>query len=256
MDIFHAIILGIVEGITEFLPISSTGHLILTSKLLGLSEDSFTKSFDIIIQLGAIAAVVVLYWKKVIGDIDLCKKVLVGFIPTAILGLVFYKVVKGLQGDVGVVAWALILGGIILIVFELWQSKKNISSPETEELTYKQAVLIGVFQSIAFIPGVSRSAATIIGGQLIGLGRKAIVEFSFLLAVPTMLAATSLDIVRQANSFTSENIGLLLIGFIVSFLVAWAAIKTFLSYIQNHSFIVFGVYRIIVGIIFLIALYY
>lgn len=259
MTTLHAIILGIVEGLTEFLPISSTAHLILTSHLLGIAEDTFTKSFEIIIQLGAILAVVVLYWRRLISQFELIKKVVVAFIPTAILGLIFYKIVKALLSDTLVVVWTLILGGVLLIIFEWWYSKKHrqyevtqSADDELVRLSYGKAALIGVFQSIAFVPGVSRAAATIIGGQLLGLSRKAIVEFSFMLAIPTMAAATGLDILKQANSFDAHNIVLLTIGFVVSFIIAIAAIKTFLSYIQKHSFTAFGIYRIVIGILFLL----
>ncbi|MEN9649142.1 MAG: hypothetical protein RL094_109 [Candidatus Parcubacteria bacterium] len=249
MTLLHALILGIVEGITEFLPISSTGHLILVSKLLGIEETSFTTSFNVIIQLGAILAVLVLYWRVVFSNKELFKKAVIGFVPTMVLGLVFYKVVKTFLGSPSVVAWSLIIGGILLIVFEKRQKPGQVVS---DNLTYKQSALVGVFQSIAFIPGVSRSAATIVGGQLMGISRKAIVEFSFILAVPTMLAASTLDILKHADTFTTQNIELLVVGFITAFVVAFLAIKSFLSYIQKHSFVAFGVYRIIVGIIFLL----
>lgn len=264
MTIFDAIILGIVEGITEFLPVSSTGHLILVSKLLGIVPNEFTTSFNIIIQLGAILAVVVLYAKTVLSNTELIKKAIAAFIPTALLGAVLYKIVKSLLTSPSVVAWALIIGGILIIVFEKWQRRgaDNVqpqtvepTSTATESLSYKQAGLVGVFQSIAFIPGVSRSAATIIGGQLLGLSRKAIVEFSFILAVPTMLAASALDIYKEADTFTASNLGMLAIGFVVSFVVAYIAIKSFLSFIQKHSFVSFGIYRIIVGLLFLALLY-
>ncbi len=266
MNFLDVIILGIVEGITEFLPVSSTGHLILVSQLLGIAETDFTKSFNIIIQLGAILAVVILYWKTLISHQHLIKKAVIGFIPTAVLGLIFYKSVKSLLGSGAVVAWSLIIGGALLIIFEiiyrtrtatreLFQPELREDDPQGEvarDITYTQAGLIGLFQSIAFIPGVSRSGATIIGGQLLGISRKSIVEFSFILAVPTMLAASGLDIIKEFNNFNPQNIELLILGFLVSFTVAFIAIKSFISFIQKHSFISFGIYRIIIGILFLL----
>ncbi len=249
MDIWHSIVLGIVEGITEFLPISSTGHLILTNSLLGIAESDFVKSFTIIIQLGAILAVVVLYWKK-LWDVERIKKLLVAFIPTAIIGFVLYKILKSyLIGSIIVVLFAMLLGGVFLIIFELWH-KKKAAVPDTEP-TYKQAFLIGLFQSLAIIPGVSRSAASIIGGLSQGLSRTAITEFSFLLAIPTILAASGYDIVKNYEVFTTHNIGALIVGFIVSFVVAILSIKFLLHYVRHHTFIAFGVYRIVIALLFL-----
>ncbi|MCK5082931.1 MAG: undecaprenyl-diphosphate phosphatase, partial [Candidatus Omnitrophica bacterium] len=193
---WQTILLGIVEGITEFLPISSTGHLILTSRLLNIPQSDFLSSFQIAIQLGAILAVVLLYARSLILEWEILKRVMAAFIPTAVIGLTFYKVIKQyLMGSELVVAWALLIGGVILIIFESFYKEKETSLGEISALSYKQAILIGVFQSFAMVPGVSRSAATIIGGLSLGLKRKTIVEFSFLLAVPTMVAATGLDII-------------------------------------------------------------
>lgn len=256
MDILHSIILGIVEGVTEFLPISSTGHLILAGKLLGLADSDFIKSFEIIIQLGAILAVVVLYWKK-LWNWETIKKLFVAFLPTAVIGLALYKIVKTyLLGNTIVVLWALFLGGVGLIAFELWYKRKDLEArPPKGEMeasppSYRQAVALGFFQAIAIIPGVSRSAATIVGGLWLGLSRSAIVEFSFLLAVPTMLAASGLDIVKNYQTFSADQFGVLAAGFIVSFAVALAAIKFLLAFIRRHDFIPFGVYRIVVALIF------
>ncbi len=246
----HAIILGIIEGITEFLPISSTGHLILTSSLLEIPQTIFTKSFEIIIQFGAICSVIVLYWKK-LWDVETIKKLIVAFIPTGIIGLFLYKLVKTyLLGNTGVVLWALLIGGIALIVFELFHKESKNEKGGIESISYKQAFMIGLFQSIAIVPGVSRSAATIVGGLLSGLKRITIVEFSFLLAVPTMLAATSLDVFKSHGSFSADQFGVLAVGFIVSFLVALVSIKFLLRFIQTHTFIPFGIYRIVVAILF------
>lgn len=279
MNIFDAVLLGIVEGITEFLPISSTGHMILVSHILNIGADTFTKSFEIIIQLGAILAVVFIYRQKVFKNFRLMFKVGVAFLPTAIIGLALYSFAKKyLLGDVRIVVASLFIGGIIILLFERkygQQDSKNISRTnmgdanvnntnnterqvvlDENSVSIKQALYIGLFQSIAIIPGVSRSAATIIGGQILGLSRTVIVEFSFLLAIPVMLAAASLDLYKHHESFSSDQFGLLVVGFVTAFFVALLAIKTFLSYIQKHSFAVFGVYRILLAIIFAGVLYF
>lgn len=247
MSFFQAIVLGIIEGFTEFLPISSTGHLILAGRLFDLPSDNFLKTFEIVIQSGAILAVVALYFKFFFNT-ETLKKIIIAFIPTGILGIIFYKLIKRvfMESEMLVIS-SLFLGGLLLIVFELWHKKRE---GIVEKLTYPQAGLIGVFQSIAMIPGVSRSAATIIGGLMLGIKRKTIVEFSFLLAVPTMFAATSLDLLKSAPSFQAGEFNLLAVGFIVSFLSALASIKFLLSYIQKHTFIIFGIYRIIIALVF------
>lgn len=251
MNFLHVIILSVVEGITEFLPISSTGHLILTSSLLKIPQSEFLKSFEIAIQLGAIFSVVVLYWRTVVFDIKMAKKIIAAFIPTAFIGLVFYKFIKSfLLGSGTVVVWSLLAGGIFIIIFELWRKKNNIEEPNAE-ITYKKAFLIGLAQSLAIVPGVSRAAATIIGGLMLGIGRKQIVEFSFLLAVPTMAAAAGLDLLKTAGEFTHDQVVFLITGFIVSFIVAILAIKFLLLFIKNNNFIIFGVYRIILALLFL-----
>lgn len=253
MDLFNVIILGIVEGITEFLPVSSTGHLILTSSILKIPQSEFLKTFEIAIQLGAIVSVVVLYWKSLLLDKEMIKKIIAAFVPTALIGLILYKFVKSfLLGSKTVVIWSLLVGGIFIVVFELLYKRK----PARKEvgsivISYKQAVLIGLAQAVSIIPGVSRSAATIIGGLALGLSRKTIVEFSFLLAVPTMTAAVALDLLKTAGSFTSTQFGYLIAGFIVSFIAAMLAIKFLLSFIKNNNFIIFGIYRIILALVFL-----
>lgn len=260
MNIIHAIILGAIEGITEFLPISSTGHMILASKLLGLQETEFLKTFEIFIQLGAILAVVVIYFKKLITSVDTIKKIIVAFIPTAILGLLLHGFVKKyLLASPLIVSIALIVGGILIIWFERWNAKgqtsHSIKQSKDIDVSYIQAIKIGFYQSIAMIPGVSRSAATIVGGQLSGVSRMEIVEFSFLLAIPTMFAATVLDLYKGIGEIGSNEITLLSIGFITAFIVALIAIKGFLSYIQKHNFVNFAIYRIIVGILFLVFIF-
>jgi len=248
MTIFHSIVLGIVEGITEFLPISSTAHLVLVSHLLQISQTDFVKTFEISIQFGAILAVLYLYWQKIFKNLEVLKRIIVAFIPTGILGLIFYKIIKNvLISDVSLIIWTLILGGIFLILFEHWHQEKPEATAELEKITYKQCLVLGIFQSFAMVPGVSRSAATIIGGLFLGLKRTAIVEFSFLLALPTMAAATGIDLIKTSATFTSTDLLTLGIGFIISFFVALLAIKFLLDYVRKHDFTAFGIYRIFVG---------
>lgn len=245
MDWLTALILGIVEGVSEFLPISSTGHMILASQLMGLGHTEFLKSFEIAIQVGAILSVVALYWRRLIIDFETMKKLVVAFLPTAILGFTLYRLVKQfLLGSPNVVLWSLFLGGIFIIVFEYLHREREDAVDDLSGITYRQAFLIGLFQSIAMVPGVSRSAATIIGGLALGLRRKTIVEFSFLLAVPTMLAATAYDLLKSGSAFSMDQMGFLAVGFVSSFIVALLSIKFLLSFIQTHTFIPFGIYRI------------
>lgn len=260
MDFVQAIILGIVEGITEFLPISSTGHLILTSNLLRIEQTEFVKTFEIAIQSGAILAVVFLYRHTIFSRGRLTKLVLTAFIPTAIIGFALYKFIKDLLGNSEVVLLSLFLGGIVLIGIELYlkpDPKRKIGNWKFEirnsaAISYEKAFTIGLFQAAAMIPGVSRAAATIIGGMLVGLPRKTAVEFSFLLAVPTMLAATTLDLRQTSFSFDSNQWAALATGLITSFVVALIAIKWLVKYVQNHNFIAFGIYRIILSIVYLL----
>ena len=251
MNLLNATILGIVEGITEFLPISSTGHLILTSKLLGLQQTDFMKTFEIAIQLGAILAVVVLYFRRILVEREIILKVGAAFVPTAIVGFILYKFIKHrLMGNDSVVLWALFLGGVVLIIFDLLHKEKNSSLKEIAQISYTQAAVIGLFQSLAVIPGVSRAAATIVGGLILGVGRKTIVEFSFLLAIPTMLAATGLDLLKGELSLNGDQLSFFAVGFVTSFFVALLSIKFLLAYIQKNNFILFGVYRILLVLFF------
>ncbi|MCM8781589.1 MAG: undecaprenyl-diphosphate phosphatase [Candidatus Omnitrophica bacterium] len=250
MDLVKAVILGVVEGITEFLPISSTGHLILISHILKIAQTDFLKSFEIAIQLGAILAVASLYWKLLFVNFKVLKRVITAFFPTAVIGIIFYKIIKNfLLGNTEVVLWFLFIGGILLMLFELLYREKEEGSDKLSDVSYGQSFLIGLFQSLAMIPGVSRSAATIVGGLILGLRRKTIVEFSFLLAIPTMLAATGLDLIKSAPAFTVEQLGFLIVGFLTSFIVALLSIKFLLYFIKTHNFISFGVYRIILTLV-------
>jgi len=255
LNIFHAVILGIIEGFTEFLPISSTAHLILAADLLKIPQTEYIKSFEIIIQLGAILAVVFLYWRKFL-DLEFLKKLIVAFIPTGILGLLFYKIVKNyLLGNITVVLWSLAIGGLLLILFEKYFSHPQENEDwDVKNISYKQCLYLGLFQSVAMIPGVSRSAATIIGGRAIGIPKRTIVEFSFLLAVPTMAAATGFDLLKNASLFNASQFWSLTIGFLVSFVMAILSIRWLLSYIKKYDFARFGAYRIALVILFLFLL--
>jgi undecaprenyl-diphosphatase len=255
MDLIQALILSIVEGITEFLPISSTGHLILTNQLLGITETEFVKSFEIYIQLGAILAVVVLYAQKYIQNVKVWKNVIAAFLPTALIGFVLYKFVKTyLLGNELVVVLSLLIGGILLIWLEKIHQEKDQDISKIEDLTLKQSFLIGLAQSVSIIPGVSRSAATILGALFLGAKRGTAVEFSFLLAVPTMLAASGYDLFKSNMIFSSQEWLLIAVGFSGSFFTALIVVRWFIKFVQTNTFIPFGIYRIVLGLLFLIYL--
>ncbi len=248
MNFIQAVILSVVEGFSEFLPISSTGHLVLASALLKINQTDFIKSFEIIIQFGAILAVCFLYWRKLISNFKLWPKLMIAFLPTGIVGLVLYKFIKTiLLGNSSIILITLFLGGVLLIILEkLYQERESYLS-SINQISYKQAFLVGLCQSIAIIPGVSRAGATIIGGMFLGLKRQTAVEFSFLLAIPTMAGATGLDLLKSSFSFTTQEYLLLLVGLIGSFLTAIFAVKFLLKFVKSHSFIGFGIYRIILA---------
>ncbi len=251
MEIYHAIILSVVEGITEFLPVSSTGHMILTADLLRIPDSNFLKSFEVIIQLGAILAVVSLYLKTLLTNRGLWLKLITAFIPTAFVGLFLYDFIKQfLLGNTSIVLWSLFLGGIFLIIWEKFLIDPKKKTITIEKLSLKKAFLIGLFQAVSVIPGVSRAAATIIGAVTAGLDRKSAVVFSFLLAVPTMAAATGLDLIKSEFSFTAQEWGLIALGFIGAFITALLAVKYFIKFVENHTFIPFGIYRIMLAMIF------
>ncbi len=250
MTPFDAIILGIVEGATEFLPISSTGHLILASSLLNITQTDFIKTFEIVIQLGSISAVVALYFRSFF-DWVLLKKLAVAFIPTGIIGLTLYHFVKAyLIGNVWVVLVALFLGGLFLILFEVLDFAPAPEEP-VDDISYFQAALIGLMQALALVPGISRSAATILGGLYLGVPRQTIVKFSFLLAVPTLLAASGYDLLKTSSQITGTEFGLLAIGFITAFIIAIFAMRFLLRYInENRALTNFGIYRILLAVVF------
>lgn len=252
MNILQALILSIVEGVTEFLPISSTGHLILASKLLIISQSEFVKSFEIAIQLGAIAAVAWMYKTEIVTNRKMWSKIILAFIPTAIIGLVFFKIIKtNLIGNVGVTLAALAVGGVFLIFLEkipLFNSKTKKKS--IEDLSNKQSVIIGMAQSLSVIPGISRAAATIVGGLGMGLTREEAVKFSFLLAIPTMAAATGLDIIKTGWHFDLNQFVILGIGFTGAFTTAFLTVKWLVGFVHKHNFVGFGVYRLVLAGVF------
>lgn len=255
MNFIEAIILAIIEGLTEFLPVSSTGHMIIGSSLMGIANDEFVKLFTIVIQLGTILSVVVLYFKRFFQSFDFYFKLLVAFIPAAVFGLLLSDTIDQLLESPLAVAISLVLGGIILLFADKWFNKPLIDS--TDEITYPTAFRIGLLQCLAMIPGVSRSGATIVGGMSQKLSRKAAAEFSFFLAVPTMFGATSkklYDFYKSGYELSGEQINLLLIGNIVGFVVAIIAIKSFIGFVTKYGFRAFGWYRIVVGGIIVILL--
>lgn len=250
MTPLDAVLLAIVEGVTEFLPVSSTGHLILAQHLLGIEETVFVKTFDIGIQLGAILAVVALYARSLL-NVTLLKKLFVAFVPTGVIGFTLYPFIKGfLLGNEWIVVSALALGGAVLILLEIMRGASEEMPTPPADISYRDSFLIGLFQSLAVVPGVSRSGATIAGGLLLGIPRVTITEFSFLLAVPTMAAATGYDLLKSAGEFTASNAGLFAIGFVVSFAVALVSIRWLIRIVQRHTFIPFGVYRILIALVF------
>jgi undecaprenyl-diphosphatase len=250
MSVLQAVILAIIEGITEFLPVSSTGHMVLASSVMGIAQDDFTKLFTIVIQLGTILSVLVLYFKRFFQSVDFYLKLLVGFIPAVFAGLLLSDFIDSLLENPISVAVFLILGGFILLKVDDW-----FGNGETTKVTYGKAFKVGWFQTLAIFPGVSRSAATIVGGMTQKLTRTVAAEFSFFLAIPTILGATvkkSYDFYKAGFSITPQEINLLIIGNIVGFVVAMIAIKTFIDYLSKHGFKLFGYYRIVVGVTILV----
>ena len=252
MSFIQSIIIAIVEGITEFLPVSSTGHMILASTLMKIQENDFVKTFEIFIQLGAIMAIVMLYAKKFLQSFSIYVKLGIAFIPTAVVGYIAYDFIKGYLFNSIVVAVSLIVGGIVLVFIDQKLTTKKSKVEVVEDISYKNSFFIGLIQCFSMIPGVSRAAATIIGGVFNGLDKKQATEFSFLLAVPTMIAASGYDLLKTPISFTSHEVVLLATGFVVAFFTAWLAVKGFLKIVENYGFKYFGYYRILVGAIFLL----
>ncbi len=252
MGIFESILLGIIEGFTEFLPISSTGHLIVASQALGIDQTHVTKAYEVIIQFAAILAVLLTYSDKfTIKKIELWKKLILAFIPIGAVGFIFSSQIKAMF-DVKIVAIMFIVGGIIFLIVEKFYTEKEHFIDDVEKVSYKQALWIGVAQIAALIPGTSRAGSTIIGAMLVGLNRKASAEFSFLLAFPVMCATTGYDLLKHYKDFSDANLVVLGVGFVTAFIVAYLTIKLFLKFLENFTFVAFGIYRIIFGTILLI----
>lgn len=268
MDLFETVIIAIVEGLTEFLPVSSTGHMIIAQSLLGVESTSFVKAFTVIIQFGAILSVICLYWKRFFypnaesqgksywrSMFDFYARLVVGVLPAVVLGLAFNDFIESNLGNVQLVAWMLIVGGIFMLFCDRIFNKGS----EDTKLTYKRAFMIGLIQCISMIPGVSRSMSTIVGGMSQRLTRKAAAEFSFFLAVPTMLGATCLEMFKMITHgdgsilAQGNNLEMLIIGSVVAFIVAILAIKFFINYVTKYGFAAFGWYRIIVGLVIIIC---
>ena len=255
MSLFEALVLAIVEGLTEFLPVSSTGHMIIATSLLGMESTPFVKLFTVAIQLGTILSVVVLYFKRFFKSIDFYYKLFVAFLPAAVLGLVFSDLIDTMLESPMTVAVSLVIGGIILLFVDKWFNNPKIE--DSDEISYAKAFRIGLYQCLAMIPGTSRSGASIVGGMAEKFSRKAAAEFSFFLAVPTMVGATGkklLDYFMDGGQLSSNEVNVLIIGNVVGFIVAIIAIRSFIGFLTKHGFKLFGWYRIIVGLVIIILL--
>jgi len=254
MDILQAIIIGIIEGFTEFLPISSTGHMIVASKFLGVDQSAVVKAYEVIIQFSAILAVILLYREKInFKEINLWSKIIAAFFPLAIIGFVLKDWVKEFF-NVETVAYMFIIGGIIFIVVEYFHKDEKMSAQDVEEVTWIQAMSIGFAQVLSLIPGTSRAGSTIIGGMLSGVSRKASTEFSFLLAIPVMMAVSGYDLLKHYKDFIGADLTAFAIGFVVAFMVAYITIKMLIVFLQRFTFVAFGIYRIIFGVILLMII--
>jgi len=251
MDILQAIILGIIEGATEFLPISSTGHMIVASQWMGIVQNDENKAFEVIIQLAAILAVIANYSEKFsFKYLELWKKVVLAFVPVGAVGLAFHHQIKTMF-NVEIVAIMFIVGGVIFLLIEYLHKDKVYPVQNVEDLSYRQAMWIGVAQVFALIPGTSRAGSTIIGAMLVGLSRKASAEFSFLLALPVMLAASGFDLLKHYQDFIGVDVLPLLMGFVVAFVSAWLIMRLLIQFLERFTFVAFGVYRIAFGLLLL-----
>lgn len=252
MGILDSILLGIIEGFTEFLPISSTGHLIVASEFLNIDQNNVTKAYEVIIQFAAILAVILNYSDKFHpSKIELWKKLILAFIPIGAVGFIFSSYIKAMF-DIKIVAIMFIVGGIVFLIVEKYYTETNKHIDDIEKVTYKQALYIGLAQIFALIPGTSRAGSTIIGAMIVGLNRRASAEFSFLLAFPVMCATTGYDLLKHYNDFSDANLLILGIGFVTAFFIAFLTIKLFLVFLEKFTFISFGIYRIIFGTILLL----
>lgn len=254
MTYAHAILLAIVEGLTEYLPVSSTGHIILASWLLGINDQSFVKDYTVMVQFGAILSVVILYWRRLVLNVRLYPKVLCAFLPAAVIGLALKKHIEALLGSIDVVAWSLLIGGILLVLTDHWVRRLKHSVHSLEALPLPKAVQIGVFQCLAMIPGTSRSAATIWGGLFAGFTLPLATEFSFFLGVPTLAGAGALELRKVWPNLSADQINILVLGNLISFVVGALAVKTFITLISRYGLRYFGYYRILVGAVVLALL--
>jgi len=254
MDILQAIVIGVIEGFTEFLPISSTGHMIIASEFLGIEKSAVMDAYMVIIQFAAILAVMLLYKEKInLNEIELWKKIMAAFLPLAIVGFILKDWIKEIF-VVETVAWMFIIGGIIFIIVEYFHKDEEKESTDVEEVTWKQALIIGFGQILSLVPGTSRAGATIIAGMLSGVNRKASTEFSFLLAIPVMMAVSGYDLLKHYKDFIGADLTAFVVGFVVAFVVAYITIKLFIVFLQRFTFVAFGIYRIIFGIILLMVM--
>jgi len=254
MDILQAIIIGIIEGFTEFLPISSTGHMIVASEFLGIEQSAVVKAYEVIIQFAAILAVMLLYRDKInLREIDLWQKIITAFLPLAIVGFLLKDWIKEIF-TVSTVAWMFIIGGIIFIIVEYFHNDKSKEVKEVEDVSWRQALIIGFGQILSLVPGTSRAGSTIIAGMLSGVNRKASTEFSFLLAIPVMMAVSGYDLLKHYQDFIGADLTAFIVGFLVAFIVAYATIKLFIVFLQRFTFVAFGIYRIVFGVILLMML--
>jgi undecaprenyl-diphosphatase len=251
MDIFQAVIIGIIEGFTEFLPISSTGHMIVAAKYLGVAETDLTKAYEVIIQFAAILAVILIYRSELsLSKTKLWGKLIAAFLPLGAIGFLLRHQIKALF-SVQVVAWMFIIGGIVFLIVEYFYRDKEPHTTDVDNVSWTQAIWIGTAQVFALIPGTSRAGATIIGGLLSGLDRKTSAEFSFFLAIPVMAAVSGYDLLKHYHEFAHANWGAFAIGFVVAFVVAWITIKLFVAFLSRFTFVPFGIYRIVLGALLL-----
>ena len=250
----HAILLAVVEGLTEYLPVSSTGHIILASWLLGINQESFVKDFTVMVQFGAILSVVILYWRRLVLNVKLYPKVVLAFLPAAVIGLALKKHIEAMLGSVEVVAWSLFVGGILLVMTDHWIQRLKHRVTKLEDLPLPSAVKIGLFQCLAMVPGTSRSAATIWGGLFVGLSLPLATEFSFFLAVPTLTGAGALELRKVWPTITSDQTTILIVGNLISFVVGALAVKWFVTLVSRYGLKYFGYYRIVIGALVLVAL--
>lgn len=249
MTVYEAAILGIVEGVTEYLPVSSTAHIALTSQIMGLSQNDFMNSFNIIIQIAPIFSVMIIYYHTLFQSLEIWKKLIASFIPTGAIGFLFHNQIEEMFSSNSIVLW-MIATGIFFLIIEFLYSKRGHTTQELEQVSYKQAISVGFIQALSLIPGVSRSGSTILGGMLLGMKRETAMSFSFLLAIPTMTAASGYTLLKEYDYLSFDNIFLIFIGFIVSFIVGWAAVKSFLALVSKYNFTPFGIYLIASGILF------